>query len=990
MKPIEYSWLQISDLHIFDNTEWELMQDAYRKLESRHNIKFIIVTGDLHQYNDDYTKTINFLCKMVDFFGLEKKDVFIVPGNHDCKECDVKEAIVPFILNEIGNDENIYCKYYCRGKLIDCFDEYNNFIREFYGDIADTLYPNPEQVSIRNWNNKINIIHLNSAIICDGSEHDEIVDIYALKKKERQAKSNLPSIIISHHDFYALHKSHQNAMARIITDWPISAYLCGDTHKFIDDRIRTHTSSDSSIPCIICGKSSPESGDQYSDLGCIVYSKLENEDTVIVNLYQWDSEKKAFEPSSRFYSDEGELSFRLLTGNASISSRASRLSISGSPISSDIDSIWLPDAELATGSEVRFDSFTHTDQIDNYLSEESSRWGLSGVKGIGKTFVLQIKRKNMSAYNLNKLCLPVGIKASLLNNWATENIILESGTNPSIFREFYQDIVLWKYCILVYVINQVVNIEDNANSKWWQGSPSKKVLDKLNDFYKNKKISVDTYDFCTDNGFVSLNQIFKSVINTNNWREFSLNDMDKLIRLRRPLEEFLSGIRKSSVVVFIDKVDQSLSQTSAEQPCNDCERCHKVNRVTNCKNYRKSDEYCKSSDATCKATCCYGCDEFLSNFGSSSYRVYTNDSSSSRYTHISVWQYFQLSLVLAVGQIKEDFSGIIEVYFTIRQEAFSCEANIIGEHRKKFISTVDELWYSKAEQMKIFYECIKCQDDRLLFAPELKTNPEKIEQAFVGVDKLCHPYAQNLSETVFESIYRHSFDRARDVQEYGKVLTENMYKIRQCDSMEKRGECVKHIIEDKAADLAFKSDTADSSNSCYYYEKSKLLPNYWANPDNFKKLLDEIDRNLLFSQDMEKICRLFNNKTECSGKCSNENCQYHPFSMLYKLGMLGHIRANSNYKEQVAQKFMHSKDISYLRGTDLLNINDQAIYIIHPALTKSIEKHKGKSIMHFNGFILGKDIEVSQDIIKRLHFDRKTMSAEDFDKKYFFTKSEGE
>ena len=54
MKNIDYAWLQISDLHIFDNIEWSVMQEAYKRLPYQDEIRFIIVTGDLHQYKTDY------------------------------------------------------------------------------------------------------------------------------------------------------------------------------------------------------------------------------------------------------------------------------------------------------------------------------------------------------------------------------------------------------------------------------------------------------------------------------------------------------------------------------------------------------------------------------------------------------------------------------------------------------------------------------------------------------------------------------------------------------------------------------------------------------------------------------------------------------------------------------------------------------------------------------------------------------------------------
>ena len=78
MSNIDYAWLQISDLHIYDNTEWIILQEAYKRLPYMKDIRFLVITGDLHQYKDDYEKTKKFLSNLLNLFNLSKKDIFIV------------------------------------------------------------------------------------------------------------------------------------------------------------------------------------------------------------------------------------------------------------------------------------------------------------------------------------------------------------------------------------------------------------------------------------------------------------------------------------------------------------------------------------------------------------------------------------------------------------------------------------------------------------------------------------------------------------------------------------------------------------------------------------------------------------------------------------------------------------------------------------------------------------------------------------------------
>ena len=41
MKNVEYAWIQISDLHIFDNTELNTLKIAYQRLPYKEYIKFL-------------------------------------------------------------------------------------------------------------------------------------------------------------------------------------------------------------------------------------------------------------------------------------------------------------------------------------------------------------------------------------------------------------------------------------------------------------------------------------------------------------------------------------------------------------------------------------------------------------------------------------------------------------------------------------------------------------------------------------------------------------------------------------------------------------------------------------------------------------------------------------------------------------------------------------------------------------------------------------
>ena len=176
----------------------------------------------------------------------------------------------------------------------------------------------------------------------------------------------------------------------------------------------------------------------------------------------------------------------------------------------------------------------------------------------------------------------------------------------------------------------------------------------------------------------------------------------------------------------------------------------------------------------------------------------------------------------------------------------------------------------------------------------------------------------------------------------------------------------------------------------YYEDKRILLPNYWAYPEHFENFIRMIDKNLLFVDDLELICKRINNDyVECHfTKCKEGNCDYHPFSMLEQLGLLGIISQNGNIKNNISQKFRDSSQITYYCDEAKLFSRDDEIFVIHPALTKCIEKNiPGGSIMHFRGFILGKGLSVSDEQFFQLLSDKKKMTKSEFEKKYYSKKT---
>lgn len=616
--------------------------------------------------------------------------------------------------------------------------------------------------------------------------------------------------------------------------------------------------------------------------------------------------------------------------------------------------LWLPDAEFATEEQSGFESFTYTSCINNFMDPDSNVWGIRSAKGVGKTYLLQKLRRDMNEYSI-----PHHHKLSKEIEWGTESVRFD---NPKVLEksDIEQLSALWKVAILCLVIN----------------CTDTQILKRQIPISENLSNSINCIMENTDEN-VSLNDIMNNILIDDNWHITISKNYTILRQLCKKILKHRTENSDMPIKIFIDKVDQSILQPGAELP--ECNNCYKDTKYDNCNERDKGLDYCLEQ---CRG-CCLGCEKFTSSYADKGIRIY-GSKYGKRFEHISQWQHIQLALVLAVNSIQLDFRSLIQVYYAIRQEALNAEENILGASATKIKAHTIVLHYTKEEQEKIFNNTIKIQHPNFLYNPILLKKGLYAE-AFVGVDRLCHPHVNGKEESLFECIYRHCFDRAREIQYIGDALALNVDKLKAMKSLKERQEHVKKIIEETAANLVFlTSGTSAAGNRTYYNDKQILLRNYWANPDNFKDFIQEIDRNLLFMEDLALICKKVNNRPNCNSNCKEMNCEYHPFSMLYQIGLLGRASYNSSINEDSKQLFIDSKDITYYRDKAEIFPDNETLFFLHPALTKCIEKNiRGTSIMHFKGFILGKGLTIPRSTHKELLEDKKNMDKKDFEAKYY-------
>lgn len=313
------TWLHFSDLHVFAQQAGNVaIMQAYKKLAETIRPDFVVVTGDFRHLGRKTTfeDGIAQLEKLLCIFGVKKQDVFFIPGNHDVgpvTDSDARKLWIKDIHEHIGKDYQCYAKY--KDLLLEDFSDYRITVNQFYKDALENSDPRIEgcdNIYHVCWNNALNIVGMNTALVSDGSHvHKEIFDVNSLLSvmEDSDFRQTLPTILLGHHSLDDFYESQTSYLRTFLYRTNASAYLHGDVHKLnIRDAIGSIMVPER-IPSIACGKSVPESGDIYSDVSFIRY-EWEN-DTVTVHPYVFGEFGSIFQfkESDVYNSEKGNYTF---------------------------------------------------------------------------------------------------------------------------------------------------------------------------------------------------------------------------------------------------------------------------------------------------------------------------------------------------------------------------------------------------------------------------------------------------------------------------------------------------------------------------------------------------------------------------------------------------------------------------------------------------------------------------------------------------------
>ena len=398
-----FRWLHISDLHVFDTTEMDLILKSYKVLAKRFQPDFLVVTGDyrhLARKNSTFDTGLRYLNKIVTIFGLEKKNVYLVPGNHDVNHYCRRDKHISAIRAELETNGDAYASK--KEKLLKGFRAYKAFVQKFYEDAPlspdDPRIRRPAETVSLLWKDEkhegigVNLILFNTALLSGKeSQLDQIGDIRELGRVE--VNKTYPTLVLAHHGIQRMPATHQELMTAILDHLHARAYLCGDSHRVGGHNRPRGSDPNKNILQFTCGKSAPEPGDNYSDLTAIGY-ECRSDGKAYVQVYRYT---KTREDGIRSFQDATDL--RLPDGSPTyipmftpLSSYSSRQEddLFERVAEDDYDSPW---KIVGRKKEIR-------GLMERLKQDKTKMLWVTGVAGLGKTELCkEVGRRMRKAYN---------------------------------------------------------------------------------------------------------------------------------------------------------------------------------------------------------------------------------------------------------------------------------------------------------------------------------------------------------------------------------------------------------------------------------------------------------------------------------------------------------------------------------------------------------------------------------------------------------------
>ena len=291
--------------------------------------------------------------------------------------------------------------------------------------------------------------------------------------------------------------------------------------------------------------------------------------------------------------------------------------------------------------------------------------------------------------------------------------------------------------------------------------------------------------------------------------------------------------------------------------------------------------------------------------------------------NMSIWAYSQLAFAEAVYQLCSNRNHI-KIYYSIRKEALFHGEQISTEYQK-LRDRIVTIRYTEHDLYNMFATYVANENPNELCCPEyILSNPVK---ALVGIDTISH--RSGAVETIWNYIYRHTFQRPRDIMEMCQSIHTNIVKDDKVTSNSiSRTKILRHWINEISTmecmsylqflDPFMKNN--EKSDDIYFKDKILLFSRF-------------LSTSIFTSESIKWFCQQFKEQNSDSQECYDINY----FSVLYNIGLLGYIHQSTNDKtytnhiQHIGQSSFNIRSTSLPKGV---------IYYLHPGLSNIVQRER--------------------------------------------------
>jgi 3',5'-cyclic AMP phosphodiesterase CpdA len=257
-----FSWLHLSDIHLGHGSAGHqrdqqmvlnrLVSDLSRRPPAFQHVDAVFVTGDIAfsgglRQQDEYEQATSFLAQVCKELGIDKRQVYVVPGNHDVQRETESDNIRRTFVESLRDGallDGALAKANERELLEARFANYRRFAASF-GESRDALWWTQSLTGRQGL--RIRLLGLNSALLClDDSDHGKLqfglTQLDALLP-ERNGTTPLEEyiIVLTHHPLEWLQERDE---ARRWIRGYAHLHLCGHMHDPHALRMSSGTGSD--------------------------------------------------------------------------------------------------------------------------------------------------------------------------------------------------------------------------------------------------------------------------------------------------------------------------------------------------------------------------------------------------------------------------------------------------------------------------------------------------------------------------------------------------------------------------------------------------------------------------------------------------------------------------------------------------------------------------------------------------------------------------